>query len=570
MSNTPVVTEVVRAELRSVLSFDGSKGHVEVADPFDDDTAFTVALWVKTNVLDDGARHGLIGREGDPHRKPMLWQSSANGALCYAATSAAGEPFEGAIDGFFEKDRWTHVAWVKRGTVFEFYRDGQRVAERPAPSRIYVRRSSYWIGRSNGYWSGHVAHVRVYQAAKSAADVRADMRRALDLEAPTLVSAWAFDEGEGTTACDKAVRAAHGALLGATWDRSTIPFLALSNAADASELPQWQTIEGAYTSVVTGKHADGRIAIAARGADGAMFLVSQTAPDTAEWGSPQNLAGGIKGRPALAANKDGRLYCAAIGMDDELCSRQQASANSVDWANYQHRKGCPVVEIAQATNADGRIAVVARGTDNQLWYTAQTAADGDAWSAWAACGGALGAAPAAVRTKKGRLEVFARGAGGDLWHAWQDTPGAATFRPWHPLGGDVVGAPAVGQTASGALRVFVRGPDKAVWTIAQDETTGVWGEWASLGQGGGGAASSPVCVTDAEGRFVALVRDEAGGLWCVRQSAVGGAFGAWVFLGGAIGSFGVARYANGKLGVFAVGPEGKLVHIREGAAGKWV
>ncbi len=564
----PLLKELAFVEIgpSDVLVFNGTTTHVEVGDPFDDDSAFTVSLWARTSVLDDGASHGLIGKQGDPLRKPALWLGPAKGALHYESFSPSGEKFDAALDGFFAKDRWIHVAWVKRGTTYEFYRDGRLFATKPAPGRFYSRRSSYWIGRVDEHWAGLIAHVRVWAVARSAAEVRADMHRAFDAGSMGLVSFWPLDDGDGTAARDKGSRAAHGAITGGTWAKSVIPFADETGSA-SKDIPVWQPLGGSITDLSAGRHADGRLLVAVRNNDGSLNINSQSAPSSAQWTGFQNLAGGLKGRPAVAAHADGRLFCAAIGMDDQLCYRQQTAPSSPDWVNYQHRTGCALLNVRAIANGDGRISVLGRGKDDQLWHLAQTEPNGDEWSAWTALGGALGGSLAVIRTSTGRLEVFARGNQGDLWHTWQDSPGSVVFRPWHPLGGNISGTPAVGRNKDGRFQVLVRGADDALWTIAQETPNGLWGRWESLGRGGTGGVAEPAAIADAEGRLVVLVRGKDGAMWTRRQAAPGGAFEDWTRIGGSGGSFAVTADADGRLQVFAVGADSQLQSLRENAPG---
>ena len=44
-----------------VLGFDGIDDYVEVKDPFDNNIAFTISLWMKPSRLSDGGWHGFLG-----------------------------------------------------------------------------------------------------------------------------------------------------------------------------------------------------------------------------------------------------------------------------------------------------------------------------------------------------------------------------------------------------------------------------------------------------------------------------------------------------------------------------
>ncbi|HRI63168.1 MAG TPA: hypothetical protein PK156_02995 [Polyangium sp.] len=570
-TGSPHLKELTFAEMvpSSVLAFNGTTSYVEVADPFEDDTAFTVTLWAKTAVLNDGTTHGLIGKTGETYSKPALWLGPADGALHYESSSPSGERFAGSIDNFFEKDKWTHIAWIKRGTKYEFYRDGKLVAEKPAPARYYSRKSSYWIGRREGFWNGQITLVRVWALSRSADEIRAGTRGQPSNDNLGLVSFWAFDDAQGTSVRDKADRAAHGFVQATTWERSLIPFVADSGITNTNVLPTWTSIGGSVTDIVMRRHADGRLIIAARGTDGALHVVSQKAPNAAEWAPVQNLAGGIKGAPVIATHADGRLFCAAIGMDDQLCSRQQTAANSETWAAYKHHPGCTLLAIAAIVNSDGRIGILGRGKDNQLWYLAQTAPNADTWNDWAPLGGSLGSALTAVRTETNRVEVFARGSEGDLWHTWQDSAGSAAFRPWHPLGGHIVDAPAVVKNADGRFQAFVRGSNDALQSIMQTTPNGLWDKWVSLGKGGTGGVSAPLAITDAGGRIVVFVQGKDSSLWSICQTLPNGDFGEWTYLAGSVGRLAATRNADGRILLCTVRTDNTISYICEKTPGRW-
>lgn len=568
---SPHLKELAFVEMvpSSVLAFNGTSSYVEVADPFEDDTTFTVTLWAKTSVLNDGQTHGLLGKTGETYSKPALWLGPADGALHYESSSPSGERFAGSIDNFFEKDQWTHVAWVKRETKYEFYRNGQLVAEKPAPVRYYSRKSSYWIGRRETYWSGQITLVRVWAMARSVDEIRAGTRGEPSNDNLGLVSFWDFDDAQGTAVRDRADRAAHGVVQGTTWERSLIPFAADSGIKNSGALPTWTSMGGSVTDIVLRRHADGRLILAARGTDGAMHVMSQKEPNAAEWTPAQNLAGGIKGAPVLATHADGRLFCAAIGMDDQLCSRQQTSPNSETWAAYKHHPGIELSAIAAIVNSDGRIGIFGRGKDDQLWYLAQTEPNAGTWNDWVPLGGSLGSALTSVRTETNRVEAFVRGTEGDLWHTWQDRPGSAVFRPWHPLGGDIVDAPSIAKNADGRFQAFARGKDDTLLYIAQISPNGLWDKWTSLGKGGTGGVSAPLAITDATGRIVVFVRGKDASLWSIGQSVPNGAFGEWTYLAGSVGQIAATRNADGRLVLCTIRTDNSISYICERTPGTW-
>ncbi|MBM4029611.1 MAG: hypothetical protein FJ280_30065, partial [Planctomycetes bacterium] len=65
--------------------------------------------------------------------------------------------------------------------------------------------------------------VRIWNVARSLADIQAYMKRGLSGEEPGLIGYWTFDEGAGTTARDRSPRGHHGTISGATWTTDTAP-----------------------------------------------------------------------------------------------------------------------------------------------------------------------------------------------------------------------------------------------------------------------------------------------------------------------------------------------------------
>ena len=221
------------AGLGTALTFDGAS-YVEIGQPpFAADSAdFTIELWVKNAVLNDGLFHGLIGRE-DPSgvlgvngRSPSLWLAPGDGSLHYDSVSRTGGHATGYLPGFFQGvNSWVHLAWVKEGSTYRFYRNGNLVGTRPAPAQCYFDPSGFNIGRAaKSFWKGSIDLVRVWSAARTPELVRDDMYRHLAGNEPALMASWAFDEGSGFIVDDGSQRKNWGSLRGnATFTLDTPP-----------------------------------------------------------------------------------------------------------------------------------------------------------------------------------------------------------------------------------------------------------------------------------------------------------------------------------------------------------
>jgi hypothetical protein len=129
--------------------------------------------------------------------------------------------------------------------------------------------------------------------------------------------------------------------------------------------------------------------------------------------------GGIVFNPVVGNNADGRLEVFARGTDGALWHIWQTAPNN-GWSGWASLGGV-VANPAAVRNKDGRIEIFARGTDNALWHIWQTAPN-NGWSGWASLGGGLTEGPFPGRNQDGRLEVFVKGTDSALWHTWQSAP----------------------------------------------------------------------------------------------------------------------------------------------------
>ena len=232
---------------------------------------------------------------------------------------------------------------------------------------------------------------------------------------------------------------------------------------------RWASRGGAIFNPVVGNNQDGRLEVFARGTDGALWHIWQTAPNDG-WSGWASLGGGMGSRVTLANNADGRLEVFVRGTDGALWHIWQTAPNN-GWSGWASRggliKGAPFV----ARNADGRLEVFAKGMDDALWHIWQTAPN-NGWSGWASLGGAIWN-PVAVNNADGRLEVFVRGTDGALWHIWQTAPNDG-WSGWASLGGGMTGGPIAGRNQDGRLEVFVKGLDGALWHTWQGAPNNGW------------------------------------------------------------------------------------------------
>jgi len=129
---------------------------------------------------------------------------------------------------------WYHLAVVKSGNSYTFYRDG--VADGTATTTVAVPDSSgtLQVGRAEGafYWRGQIDDLRLWNVARSATEIAGNRNTARTGGETGLTSYWKFDEG-GTSlaAADATANHNDGALGG----------------ANATRVPTWATAAGSMS-----------------------------------------------------------------------------------------------------------------------------------------------------------------------------------------------------------------------------------------------------------------------------------------------------------------------------------
>lgn len=218
------VNALLRADAggKSVLQFDGANSYVEINEPFENNAQFTISCWVKTSALNDGAHHGFIGKQNDEYRKPSMWQSPSDGGFRYDSYDAkTGQRFSDTLLNFFEEqDKWIHVAWVKEGSEFRFYRNGVFFDKRAAPETFYTTNTSYWIGRVDALWKGQISEVQIWNRPLTVEEINVGLYSRINGEQEGLVQYFPLNDGSGTVATNRIDKKNNGVIKSSTWNKS--------------------------------------------------------------------------------------------------------------------------------------------------------------------------------------------------------------------------------------------------------------------------------------------------------------------------------------------------------------
>ena len=322
-------------------------------------------------------------------------------------------------------------------------------------------------------------------------------------------------------------------------------------------LPTWVSMGGVITGGLSSvRNRDGRLEVFARGTDGALWHLWQTAPNNG-WSGWASLGGVITGRNVATNNQDGRIEVFARGTDGALWHIWQTAPNN-GWSGWASRGGQISSDLfAVGRNADGRLEVFVKGTDNALWHIWQTAPN-NGWSSWASRGGQIQSVLGVINNADGRLEVFTKGLDGALWHIWQTAPNNG-WSGWASRGGTLVDLLAVGRNADGRLEVFARGTDNALWHIWQTAPNNGWSGWASRG----GSINDVLAVANnRDGRLEVFARGTDNALWHIWQTAPNNGWSGWATFGGGVRDLlTVNNNADGRMEVFVRGMDNALWHI---------
>ncbi|MGB3802622.1 MAG: LamG-like jellyroll fold domain-containing protein, partial [Sphingopyxis granuli] len=172
----------------------------------------TLEAWVRSAEAVDDGDGGIIIFGGDPYQTILFKGSSTSwddgyGLLRIGDTVRfyLNDWYDAYIEAPIESERWVHVAATYDGAVMRLYVDGLQVAERDFAEAIRHSGAPLVIGGGpQAYypWNGAIDEVRVWDVARSAAQIAAAAQAPLSGGESGLVGYWRFDEADGWTAAD--------------------------------------------------------------------------------------------------------------------------------------------------------------------------------------------------------------------------------------------------------------------------------------------------------------------------------------------------------------------------------
>jgi len=201
------------------LKFDGHDDLIEIPfDPAYNTESFTLEVWVKIEVPQVENLSSIIDR----------WTFEAPGQV-WAMWVATGDFYSlrGGFDGItadgeltggsISPNQWHHLAYAREaGGMERLFIDGQLVGEQQFSVGGHFSTTPIRIGHSNGgplrAFYGYIDEVRVWNIARSAAEINAAKNTFLTGSEPGLIGYWDFNEGSGDVAADMSSTAQNGRL----------------------------------------------------------------------------------------------------------------------------------------------------------------------------------------------------------------------------------------------------------------------------------------------------------------------------------------------------------------------
>lgn len=117
-------------------------------------------------------------------------------------------------------NKWTHIAMVQEGSIMKIYANGQLVGNRTATynlSDVATLQIGRWNSQNGFHFVGDLDDFRVWNIARSQADIQANMDRELTGNEAGLMANWQFNELINGTTIDSTTNKYSATVSGATY-----------------------------------------------------------------------------------------------------------------------------------------------------------------------------------------------------------------------------------------------------------------------------------------------------------------------------------------------------------------
>ncbi|AVQ71486.1 hypothetical protein B5D77_09365 [Microcystis sp. MC19] len=192
------------------LFFDGVNDYIQI-NLNEPETEVTHELWFKTTSLNGGLFSVVAGNLGSGGHDRHIYLSNGNIVVRIWNNEVIASSGLNLADG-----KWHHVAHVFGASVGgqQIYVDGQLVASGSRTISDFGGQDKIVVGYSadSGYFKGEIDEVRVWNVAKTQAQIQTYYNRNLTGKEQGLLGYWNFEEATGNTVNDLTANKNNGTL----------------------------------------------------------------------------------------------------------------------------------------------------------------------------------------------------------------------------------------------------------------------------------------------------------------------------------------------------------------------
>src|SRR5262249_39798324 len=171
----------------------------------------TIEAWVKFNGLPSNSLATIASKDvgsGNQNKWILGYANNfagiPNATFFHLNTTSGNSVFLKSNNCTPALRTWYHLAVVKSGNSYTFYRDG--VADGTATTTVAVpaAAAAFLVGRAEGafHFNGQIDDLRLWAAARTATDIQNNKNSPLTGGEPGLARYWKVHEAAGPTALD--------------------------------------------------------------------------------------------------------------------------------------------------------------------------------------------------------------------------------------------------------------------------------------------------------------------------------------------------------------------------------
>ena len=194
-----------------VMAFDG-KGCIEVAnsDALNPTDALTLEAWIRPTAVPEDDLGVILQKWSDRvsgnKRQYQLTMTDDQTVVCYFSTDGANYPSVWTSETI-ELNQWVHVAAAFDGQHMRLYYNGELKRETGQSGNLHTSDCAVQIGgyaeeHATRRFKGNIADVRIWNRARTTAEINANMHYRLRGDEPGLAGYWQLDQAADGTAKD--------------------------------------------------------------------------------------------------------------------------------------------------------------------------------------------------------------------------------------------------------------------------------------------------------------------------------------------------------------------------------